>query len=150
MEQTEYRFYRTVETDRTDYRIRDAVPHDKNFVLASWKRSYFNQRPERDRAEVIRILDRTIAALEKAGMRTLVACSVDRPDFIHGFVCFDSRAVHYVFVRESKRRNGVATELVREAGHGSEPTVCTYWTRAAERLTPGRLHYRPSLLLEAR
>jgi GNAT superfamily N-acetyltransferase len=154
MEPAEYVFHRTVETERNDYRIRDAVSHDANFVRSSWKKSYYHQHPEKDRADIARILDRTIDALEKSGeLRTLVACSLDRPDFILGFACYDTRAVHYVYVRELHRKNGVARELVKQAGHSPAPTVCTHWTRAVEAYQhahPVRLAYKPSLLVEVR
>jgi GNAT superfamily N-acetyltransferase len=93
--------------------IRQAVESDAALIYSSWLRSYWNATA-RDlgiefsvyqagqRARIARLLARY-------GAR--VACSPEAPDTIMGWSCDDGFTLHYLYVRQIYRRQGIAGQL---------------------------------------
>jgi GNAT superfamily N-acetyltransferase len=113
--------------------VRDAVPADENFVLKtalltlrnsshlSWhvdNHDFF----EGEQRLLRRILERS---------RVLVAHPVDDSELIAGFLVFESPDLaHFLYVKASLRRQGVASALLRAArldpAQGFVATAATY------------------------
>lgn len=103
------------------FRIRPAdwsLPRERNLVRSSWLRSYAASAFARIAGKrayfsgqhdlVDDLLDRT---------RVAVACSPRDPTTIIGWACVEPpNVVHYVWVQEDFRRNGVARALLRSEG----------------------------------
>ena len=119
------------------YRLRDLEPEDLNFVLNAWLKSYArfcNIRPR-----YFEIYEASIKRLLSTGCRCLVACSARDPNLIFGFAVADLRfhLLHYVFVKQALRRNGIATTLV-DSFFPEGIIGCTHKTGA---FNSGRLVY---------
>lgn len=122
--------------------IRAAVETDLGLIYSSWLRSYWNARPaalggvsyaDYQSGQRARI-DRLLAA---HGAR--VACSPAAPDTIMGWACDDGFVLHYLYVRQTYRRMGIAGQL-----RGMLPGA-THMTDAFHRCFPG-VTYTPYLL----
>ncbi len=97
--------------------IRDAVADDLNFIYATWLRglyyaSAFYSAIEKDVffKEYESVIKRILA---KEGVVVKVSCLKEAPDVVLGYAIFEpQRALHYVFVKQVWRRQGLAKELV--------------------------------------
>lgn len=120
--------------------FREATPEDESFVFSGWlqghrkhgdwprllsSRRYFAEHKE------------AIARLIAAG-RTVVACREGRPTQAFGFVCFGGRAnaLHWVYVKQTYRGNGIGRALLERAGVSKGDTVvpCSHWSEAMDGL----------------
>jgi len=63
-----------------------------------------------DRAMDLKINDLIISSI------VLVACPESDPDLIAGYFIYSHNCAHYIYVKESFRKNGVANELFKESG----------------------------------
>ena len=92
---------------------RELVAEDLPFIKASWPLSYAADRPAHGDRWLLRIGVRTVIAELRACATTefAVACIDEDPDVIVGWTCFDrsKSAVHYMFVKHSLRRQGIAS-----------------------------------------
>lgn len=129
--------------------FRPAVADDRNFMLSAWLKAH------RDRgdwpkllpaAEYYRRHKDVVARLIDESTCT-IACNPERPEQIIGFIVHDGLILHWVSVKSMFRRQGVATNLWREAGG---PVLCSHWTMGARSLSRGmqigRLVYDPFVL----
>jgi len=90
-------------------------PMEVNLVRSSWLRSNASSGLARSlgrKAYYSGHHDLIDRLMHRAEMR--VACSVTRHDTIVGWACVEPAVVHYVFVREEFRCNGVARRLLAE------------------------------------
>lgn len=124
--------------------IRPAIDSDVALIHSSWLRSYWNASAS---ASGVRF------DLYQAGQRARIArllsfveiaCSPEAPDTIMGWRCADytgdRSALHYVYVRQIYRRQGVAKYLL-----GTWDWQATHMTPAFARAFP-RIPYNPYLL----
>lgn len=112
--------------------LRPMEPRDLGYVLGYWLASYgVTVREPRGawrRRERPRILDMIL------GGECVVAADPDDDDALFGFACGDSGALHYVFVRQTRRRGGLASAMVRALmASGVVPLTHTYTTRDGAR-----------------
>ncbi len=132
-------------------RLRPAVPGDLKFVVKSWVRSFANSdwAGPMSRERLVRAIKGTIADLIARGAEVWVACLAEHTDFIFGFVCFERDwqwpLVHFVYVRDDYRDNGIGKVLVGHATDNRENDArYTFKTRYTRRVLPqGR--YAPAL-----
>lgn len=91
---------------------------DLNFIIDSWLKSYYQNSEfaaaidEKTfnvyhRAVIIRMLER--------GAKVLIACLTEDEDTILGFACYEAAILHYVFIKQSQRRQNLATVLLHRA-----------------------------------
>lgn len=126
-------------------RYRAATREDLRFILASWARSFSHTRkapeglaPKHYRAA----LRATIAdILRRPTARAVVACNPNNPNLIWGFAVFEdtgSPVLHYCYVKELFRGNGIGSHLVQIA-RGNRPGVMrySYRTPACHRFLAG-------------
>lgn len=84
----------------------------------------------------------------------LVACATDHPSQVFGWICAeyqcDRRVMHFLYVRNMWRRQGVATQLMRRAfpdGVGERTIYVTHPTRMMRHFTERwRLRFNPYLV----
>jgi len=125
--------------------FREPVPADIKFVGDSWLRS-FRDSPW---AGVVGNNDyfdtyhRTIEQLFARGAKLLVACQVNDPAHILGWICTEpvkgGTAVHYLFVKRWYREKGLASELIRRSIADGQERFYTFRTRASQYF-PGWRH----------
>lgn len=96
--------------------IRTAEAKDHGYVLASWLESWRSQvAPGAKPKAWADALGPDVASRMRAG-RLVVACDVDDADRLYGFACGKPGRLWYVYVRETRRRRGLASRLVEELG----------------------------------
>lgn len=132
-----------------DLVLRPMAEGDQGFVLNSWLKSLWRFNPREHwigsrpwHAHWHSLLER----LASPG-RVQVACSPQNAWQIFGWVCSEGQTLHYVFVKEVYRENGIARRLLESVGN---PRDCTLWTPYAEKVQD-KLGWRsrPSLLGDA-
>lgn len=136
-------------------RIREATSEDMNFVFSSWLKSY---KPSffSKMVEPTIYFENHHKILEKIfkTAKIKIACAKDDISQIYGYVCSDIvqgvKVIHYVYVKHTFRKLGIAKALVKDAGHDSKVVSCTtHLTRIAE--IPCAKHnilYHPYLLID--
>lgn len=102
--------------------IRHYVKSDINFIKASWLRSYrygslFAQGITNEiyylfHAQlIVRLLDR--------GASVLVACDINDPNVVFGFLVSEPGVAHFAYVKRPFRRLGILRRLHEESGLGT-------------------------------
>lgn len=107
--------------------IRDT---DVNFILATWLKTYkySGDLPARVRdSEYFSTYEPILKELLSRATVT-VACLIDDPDVVIGYVCYEPEMLHWVHVKESWRNLGLAKLLVVKSGV-SETARFTHWTQ---------------------
>lgn len=127
--------------------IRAVNNEDIPFVLSSWLKSYRYSQAARNVVNDIYFSEQVgqkARILEMlSDCRTLVACDEEEGDCIYGWICAESiegsvpPVVHYVYVKSSYRRRGLARALLKAAGVGGAPFWATHETAAIR----GRIDY---------
>lgn len=104
---------------RDEVSLRPATQADLNFILSSWVKSYrehAGDMPGPIYYEGQRNLVTTL--LQRCG--ATIACDPDDPSAIFGYVVSEKRGpvvvVHYVYVKHTLRRLGIARQLLAEVG----------------------------------
>lgn len=135
-------------TDQLDIVLRDGTPDDVAFIFSSWIKSYAA-------SDVARSMDRRVYDAEQhdaieaalARSRVIIACLASAPESIFGYAVVENdHTLHYVYVKQTYRRLGVARALLGALLDG--PT--TYTHRSARDITvpkgwvfnPYRFHRR--------
>lgn len=139
-----------------DAKLRPMRPDDRAFVAKTWKETvqfspvykwmvsrmgtgvFFHEMNPR--------VDSLIAEAQ-----TVVAANPEDSDHILGWACAGQAVLHFVYVRQSFRGNGLATAMVRNlfSGNVPDPLRCTHFTHDAEAWQQRhRLWYMPSILGE--
>lgn len=93
-------------------RLRPGEANDFGFVIDSWIRSY-RDSPWARLAGTCYVAGHD-ALIKRLMTRsaTTVACYEADPDTILGWACTEGRIVHYVYVKHSLRRKGIARMLL--------------------------------------
>ncbi len=128
--------------------LRDATPEDESFIFSSWLVSFRENGDWPRRISKGRYFAEHKITVMKllAVSSTLVACNPDKPGQILGYVVHQGRNIlHWLYVKEPFRRDGLATRLLTEAQ--ATDADCSHWTSAAAALG-ARLRYDPFLLEE--
>lgn len=117
--------------------IRDYVPGDKNFVMATFLRglyygeSWFTCIPK----DIFMINYKNIAEIMVENPKNIikVACLKEDPDVILGYslLSADYMTVHWIFVKSSWRKQGIGRALMP-----SSPTIVTHLSELGKKLLP--------------
>jgi len=108
--------------------IRDPRRSDQAYVASTWRSSLLCCDRRITRGDANRLVDRY---LDLPGTRILIASDSKVSDAIWGWIAYwqgekatrGPRVLHYLYVREPKRRAGYATELVRRAWPGNDGPI---------------------------
>lgn len=129
--------------------IRPAVETDVALIYSSWLRSYWNATmvgsgvlyaayQEGQRARIARLID----CVE-------IACSPAAPDTIMGWRCSDDVALHYLYVRQPYRHQGIGRYLLAtwgwKVGQPLAALAATHMTPVFARAFP-HIPFNPYLL----
>jgi ribosomal protein S18 acetylase RimI-like enzyme len=137
-------------------RIRPANQEDVGFIFNSWLRSYKPSFFSRliDNRVYFENHHKLLENLAKTSTFT-IACDKDDPSQIYGYICYEKiqgiSAIHYIYVKHSFRKLGIAKLLLKESGHTSSSAgCCTHITRAVEKsCIKYNLIYHPYLLINS-
>ena len=114
-----------------DIRHYDSIA-DEAFVLATWIKSNRNSPATRAFPSPIYLIGqrhRIMRLLNKAGTRITVACDSEEPSLIYGYAVWtDDDILHYVYVKSTYRRLGVAKRLLE----GKDVTPILYTHRSPD------------------
>lgn len=117
--------------------VRPATPGDTAYISKTWLQA---ARPARmDRARFLELHRPVIAALLARGAS--VAHPAGDPETILGFVVAEPGVLHWLYVRDAWRGNGIARRLYAAAG---SPVLFTHWSSAAAGLVrrdPALVYY---------
>jgi len=129
-------------------RYRVATPDDVGFLLSSWLESWHDGCPL---MRTVRFRDfkpaaRAMAVRLLASSVAMVACDPDDETAILGYAVGEPRVeggplLHYVYVRHSRRRHGLAKALVERCrAHIGAPkwAAYTHETYVTRRIDPAR------------
>lgn len=99
--------------------IRLAEPADEAFIVSGWSSSY---RMSRDSTIPMPLWAETYRPIVRWYLaKPRVVTLVHSGELLHGFICFEPKYVHYVYVAAPYRKQGFARELMLAAG--IEPNV---------------------------
>jgi GNAT superfamily N-acetyltransferase len=119
---------------------------DLNFVFKAWISSY-ERSPWAGTIPAHLTYDihkATIIQLMQRGMRITMAVNPDDHNQILGFLAHEPGLVHYLFVKDLFRRQGVASNLLASANFDrTAPLLTSFRTPDAKYL--GKLLHRPGL-----
>lgn len=134
------------------WQIRRAQGSDLNFIYATWLNSFRDDssvgksvRKSIFYFEYEKVLDELLA---RPHAIALVAVKPDEPNVIFGYLVFEDRTLHYVFVKEDFRNFGIAKNLFQVALGGEGGVTFTHKTNHVRALidrTP-ELTYNPFFL----
>ena len=115
--------------------FRNVNQHDVNFILNSLMQGVKDYNVQHgimsynffdNFKEVIKLL------LEQND--SLIVCDVDEPDVIYGYCIYSNKTLHYVYVKHSLRRFGVAKALILQA-IGGLPEYYTIQSKMSNKIT---------------
>lgn len=128
--------------------IRKLVKDDLAYIYDSFKKSYRELGSEQHVPRHVywphqhELIEKMLA---NPAVEFRVAADPEDANFIWGYAIIEAGyIVHYVFVRASAQRQGVAALLLKDV---PRPIVTTHWTEVAEEVQkkkPGLLSYEPS------
>lgn len=110
--------------------IRPANSSDRNFILATWLRgAYYGNEffGNIDKAYFFETYGRAIELiLDKTNVKASVACLLAEPDVILGYCIHEAPgALHWVYVKEPWRKQGIANMLLKDCSEISFVTNIT-------------------------
>lgn len=125
------------------YDIRDMVPEDKNFIMATFLRglyygdSYYSLVPKHIFMSNYKVAAESVIDNNQAVIK--IACLKEDPNVIIGYsiVSKDHQAVIWIFTKTAWRRRGIAKSLLPQY-----LTACTHLTALGRTL----MHKLPSMV----
>lgn len=135
-------------------RIRVANEEDINFIFSSWLKSFRNSLFSKSIVNTIyftehhKLIERIVRSSQ-----VLVACNVDDPSQMYGYVCASRvegvYCLHYFYIKHSFRKFGIARLLIGASGHNPEQaSLYTHHTLPMESIAKRyNLVYHPYILI---
>lgn len=122
------------------FRVRTITAKDLGYVARSWKETLYadgqhcsHDAPWRSKARSVFFarVNAPIDVLLKDAIIDVVLDPIDKT-YIVGWCCYDAQAIHYVYVRDVLRENGIGQALLERAGITErKPLLVTHWTSGA-------------------
>jgi GNAT superfamily N-acetyltransferase len=134
-----------------DVALRPACADDRNYVMATWLRSYVDSMP-RSVTLPRRLLwtehDRALKQiLARPAARVLIAHPVGEDSIILGWLCAEGDVVHYVYTRDGCRRQGIAARMAAHVRGAVWLSHLTPDGRRIQHLFQGAVHNPYRMLL---
>lgn len=114
-----------------EIKIRNANESDNNFIYATWLRGLYHGSEfygSIEKEAFFKNYQNVVKGLLlKKAVKVSVACLEDTPDIILGYIVFESKGpLHWLYVKESWRKQGVATRLANLSSFSSYVTHITH------------------------
>lgn len=134
-------------------KFRPYETEDAKFILHSWMKSMRGQyRDSRDDHYYDGMQARILSLSKRESTKVVVACDRERQHFIYGWCVAediphgqDFLVAHYIFVKNTYRRQGIGTALLE--AHGWAPGMAiqiTHWNYCLKDIKRVvKLHYNP-------
>lgn len=97
------------------FKVRDYIEGDRNFVFDTWLNGlyfgndWFKEIPSHIYfKEYQKVIDKIVS---REDVKILVACLVQDEEVALGYCAFDDERVHWIFVKDSWRKMGIAKSL---------------------------------------
>lgn len=135
----EYQVPRSAE-DILTAAVRDFdLERDGNFIYHSWGNSYRDAAlgawGDIPKATYYKRVRARIDALIRRGAEIKLAVDPDDPNIILGWMCAEAPVLHYVYVKEAYRGQGIAMTLLAAVGLAAQKILpCSHWTPFAEQV----------------
>ena len=114
-------------------KLRELCSDDVNFVIKAFIRNYYaNAQGKKPKADLFyQNHSEQLKALHADGkIFCVIACSSDDPALIFGFAIFGiDRTLHYVLVKESYQRLGIASKLIAHIIKDRKEIVISHFTK---------------------
>lgn len=113
--------------------IRESYESDRNFIYSTWLRGiyfgndWFHEIPSDIYYKNYQLVLDEI--LKRPKLTISIACLADDKDVILGYIVYEQTVIHYIFVKESWRKMGIAKKL-----SPTNITVCTHLTNIGKSL----------------
>lgn len=96
--------------------IRLGTKLDESFIYATWLKGYFYGNPDfadMQPATFYAVYPRVIETiLNRLGSNVVIACLKDDPEVIIGYAVFTDKVLHYAYVKQPFRSQGVLRALI--------------------------------------
>jgi len=100
-----------IPNDKTDWALRLAVPNDLPFIYDSWGKTMkdHSELGRKIKSSVffggmVQIIDRLLSQNQS---KTLLSCLRDDPEIILGYVVYEPKICHFLYVKEGFRMMGI-------------------------------------------
>jgi hypothetical protein len=122
-------------SDDASCMVRAATPGDLSLVIATWQRCFGTAfwGDKRQRLGTFKRGHRLAIALAVNASRLLVACDPMAPHVLVGWACGGPRMLHYVYVKDEFRGDGVCRCLLDALGCADGDVTVTHWASAMDR-----------------
>lgn len=128
-----------MQNDKLEYSFRRMKDGDLNFILNSWLTSYrLSPYTKRIGKEMYyQFHQEKLKALLERKPNVLLACAPDYPDQIFGYIVyeFDPDVIHYLHVKKTYRKLGIADALLQVLDINNKPHLYTHFTLDAAYIT---------------
>ena len=120
--------------------LRLAKPEDINFIVSAWVKNYrHSQFAQFIPDEIFYSAHKGLVLKLIETQRTVIAVNPEDPEQLFGFLCYNELdkfyVTHFLSVKKSFRRLGVAKRMLEETGlHDGRPHVASHRTSAFEAL----------------
>ena len=124
--------------------IRDIEPTDSSFLFSTWKNSLYYTKPYRHIPRDIYnySYDAVITKiLNRPNVEVKVACLDANTDIILGYIAYEPKILHWIYVKEDWRRLGIAKRLFPAGIKAS-----THITELGSALMPDDMVFNPFIL----
>lgn len=122
--------------------IRQAGPGDRGYLMDTWLQTYRASPFAKKLPDFAYWSDFGHVGLVESIVNTVpgkVACLPDAPEFIYGYAVSDGHFLHYLFVRNEFRGQGLGRALLDAVGMAAGPLNITHLTPDfSQRLARGR------------
>ena len=120
--------------------VRPPTADDKNFIFSSWLKSYRHSAFAKPQCNAV-YYDNYKLIIERLLKKSyiLVACSVEDPSQIYGYVVFEKHeaaplCMHYVYTKHLFRKFGVAKRLISHINPTDKPLIYSHLTDIIQRI----------------
>jgi len=122
-------------TNKLPIKYRPMMESDTSFIYSSWLKSYRNSPFAQHMVNDVYYDNYKLAikeVLERPTTQVIMACNVDDPDQIFGYVVLEAvgeaKLLHYVYVKYPNRKLGIAKTMLQVAipEFGQEYTVTSH------------------------
>lgn len=113
-----------------EIKIRQVETNDMPFIYQTWLKNYkYSSSFAKNIHEDVFYPEHTKVLNHIFGKANfLIACFAEDPTVIFGYFVYEPNVAHFLFVKQSFRKMGIATMLLKESGLELEKTTFTHWT----------------------